>query len=241
MFYRFFLRSVPFYLARHYWWAYLWRPAIWFFDHQVIINAILFGQYKRLMNTTLEKIKQVNLECTLQLTCVYGQFTPKLAQQMAPTPLHITDVCIHQLHVAQRKTQAINPLQPTLMNAESLGYNSDSFSTIVVFFLLHELPPEARQKALSECMRTIKTGGSLLLTEYGTLPTQPWLYSNRLTRWLLTYYEPFLDSFWHDDITQLLNENGKVFGKRVEVVSDTSIFNGFYRVTEFKVCLQKNG
>ena len=87
MFYRFFMRGVPFYLARHYWWAYLWRPAIWFFDHQPIINAILFGQYKRLMNTTLEKLSDANLDSTLQLTCVYGQFIPKLANMLAPRPV----------------------------------------------------------------------------------------------------------------------------------------------------------
>jgi len=33
-FWHYFLDGVPVYLARHYWWAYLWPPAIWFFDHQ---------------------------------------------------------------------------------------------------------------------------------------------------------------------------------------------------------------
>ncbi|MDH5479983.1 MAG: methyltransferase domain-containing protein [Nitrosomonas sp.] len=235
MLYRFFLRGVPFYLARHYWWAYLWKPAIWFFDHQIIINAILFGQYKRLMNTTLDKLAHTNHQRTLQLTCVYGQFTQKLAKLIAPTQLHIMDVCIHQLHVVQRKTQAISPVLPTRMNAETLGYKNDSFTTIVLFFLLHELPTEARQNTLSECMRTLTVGGSLLLTEYGVLPKQHWLYRNKLTRWLITYYEPFLDSFWHDDLTKLLNERGKCFGKKVEVISNTDIFNGFYRVTAYKI------
>ena len=75
----------------------------------------------------------------------------------------------------------------------------------------------------------------ILLTEYGPLPQQHWLYRNRITHRLLTYYEPFLDSFWHDDVTQLLNEKGKLFGKRVEVVSSTEIFDGFYRVTEYMI------
>lgn len=188
------------------------------------------------MKATLEKLSDANLDSTLQLTCVYGQFIPKLANILVPRPLYITDVCIHQLYLVRRKTQSINPVFPALMNAESLGYQHNSFTTIIVFFLLHELPADARQRVLSECMRVIKTGGSLVITEYGPLPEQHWLYRIRLTRWLITYYEPFLDSFWRDDITRLLIDSGKSFGKSVEVKTNTSIFNGFYRVTEFKIC-----
>lgn len=149
--------------------------------------------------------------------------------------LHIADVSLDQLRVAQRKTVQTKPLLTARMNAEVLGYKDNSFTTLVLFFLLHELPTEARRKALSECMRTLSVGSSLLLTEYGESPQQLWLYRNKLTRRLLTYYEPFLDSFWHDDVAGLLNENGKSFGKRVEVVSSADIFNGFYRVTEYKI------
>lgn len=235
MFYRFFLDGMPFYLARHYWWAYLWKPAIWFFDHQIIINAILFGQYRRLMTVTLDKLAKTNHESTLQLTCVYGQFTQKLTQLIAPLSLHITDVSLDQLQVAQRKTRATCPVLATRMNAEILGYKDNSFTTVILFFLLHELPTEARHKVLNELMRTLTVGGSLLITEYGELPRHHWLYRNKFTRCLLTYYEPFLDNFWHDDVTALLNKSSKPFGKRVEMASNTKIFNGFYRVTEYKV------
>jgi|GEM_PF-5881062 len=34
---------LPDYLVRHYNWAYLWLVSVWLFDHQPIINAILFG------------------------------------------------------------------------------------------------------------------------------------------------------------------------------------------------------
>lgn len=69
-FYRYFLDGMPIYLVRYYWWAYLWSKAVWFFDHQPIINAILFGQYKKLMNITLARLERVPRERVLQLTCV---------------------------------------------------------------------------------------------------------------------------------------------------------------------------
>ena len=56
--YRYFLGGMPICLLRHYWWAYLWPKSVWFFDHQMIINTILFGQYQKLMQATLLRLEQ---------------------------------------------------------------------------------------------------------------------------------------------------------------------------------------
>ena len=233
--YRRFLDGMPLYLARYYWWAYLWPWAVWFFDHQPIINAILFGQYKRLMRTTLAQLDDAPRERVLQLTCVYGSLTPNLIRRLAPSPLHITDVAPVQLALAKSKAAEASALLATRMNAEQLGYKADSFSTIVLFFLLHEMPAEARRNTLSECMRTLAPGGSLLLTEYGSLPRHHPLHRFAPSRWLLTRLEPFLDGFWHEDLPALLSEFAMLHGKRVELHAHTTTFSGFYRVSEFRV------
>ncbi|RLL53298.1 class I SAM-dependent methyltransferase [Mariprofundus sp. EBB-1] len=238
--------GMPGYLVRHYWWAYLWPKAVWFFDHQMIINAILFGQYKKLMDATLLRLEQAPLESVLQLTCVYGSLTPNLIQRMKPLSLHITDVAPVQLALAKSKAADQHDLLATRMNTESLAYKSDSFSAIVLFFLLHEMPHEARAHTLSETMRTLRAGGSLIITEYGVLPETHLLYRFPLTRWLITRLEPFLNSYWHEDIEALLNSAACIFGKQVEVVSHQNIFCSFYRVTEFRVmdiserCVEKH-
>jgi ubiquinone/menaquinone biosynthesis C-methylase UbiE len=232
--YQRFLDGIPWYLARYYWWAYLWPRSVWFFDHQPIINAILFGQYKKLMHTTLARLKQAPLERVLQLTCVYGSLTPNLISQLS-TPLHITDAATVQLELARSKSTGVSELLPTRMNAESLGYKQDAFTTTVLFFLLHEMPTEARRNTLSEAMRTLAPGGTLLITEYGPLPTGHWLYRFAPFRWLLATLEPFLNSFWHDSLPALLNEMAALHGKTVRQSWNNAIFSGFYRVSEFKV------
>jgi ubiquinone/menaquinone biosynthesis C-methylase UbiE len=234
-FYRYFLDGIPTYLVRYYWWAYLWSTAVWFFDHQPIINAILFGQYKKLMNTTLARLEHAPRDRVLQLTCVYGSLTPSIIQRLSPVPLHITDVASIQLELARSKAKNDSELLVTRMNAEQLGYKANSFSTIVLFFLLHEMPAEARRNTLSECMRTISHGGSLLMTEYGPLPESHMLYRFPPSRWLITRLEPFLDSFWHEDVLSLLQELAASHGKSVEVIAHESIFATFYRVTEFRI------
>jgi len=233
--YRHFLDGIPVYLARHYWWAYLWPTAVWFFDHQPIINAILFGQYRKLMRATMARLQEANHDNTLQLTCVYGELTPKLIQTVSPASLHITDAALVQLELAKSKAPSEKALLASRMNAEQLGYKDDCFSTVVLFFLLHEMPPEARVNVLRECMRVLPAGGTLLVTEYAPLPTKHLLYRFPPSRWLTTKLEPFLDSFWRDDIGALLNEHGKAFGKKATIQSDIRIFANFYRVTEFRI------
>jgi len=233
--YRHFMDGVPVYLARHYWWAYLWSVAVWFFDHQPIINAILFGQYRNLMRATMARLRNTPNEAILQLTCVYGELTTKLIEAVSPTPLHIADVAMVQLNLARRKAGGENALLAARMNAEQLAYRDDSFSTVVLFFLLHEMPEDARVKVLSECMRVIPAGGVLLVTEYAPLPTKHMLYRFPPSRWLITRLEPFLDGFWRDDMASLLNLHGKVRGKKAVTESDERIFADFYRVTEFRI------
>jgi len=238
--YRHFLDGTPVYLARHYWWAYLWPAAVWFFDHQPIINAILFGQYRKLMGATLEKLDDAPKDSVLQLTCVYGELTPKLIKAISPTPLHIVDAAMVQLDLAKSKAPDENALLAARMNAEHLACADDSFATVVLFFLLHEMPHEARRNTLSECMRVIPDGGVLLITEYAPLPTRHMLYRFPPSRWLITRLEPFLTGFWREDIGAQLNDLGKTHGKQAVVQSDERFFANFYRVTAFKVLALKS-
>jgi len=231
--YRRFMDGMPWYLARHYWWAYLWDKAVWFFDHQPIINAILFGQYRNLMHATMERLELAPKERVLQLTCVYGELTPKLSR-LIEGPFHITDAATVQLDLARRKCGR-DKLLSTRMNAEQLGYKADSFSTIILFFLLHEMPQEARINTLSECMRTLQPGGSLLLTEYGAWPVRHLLYRFPPFRWTLTYLEPFLGSFWEMDLEDELQRVAAEHSKAVSLESHKPIFAGFYRVMEFRI------
>ena len=140
-----------------------------------------------------------------------------------------------QLQLAASKAEQASSLIATRMNAEALGYKDDSFTTTVLFFLLHELPIEARENTLSEAIRTISDSGTLLITEYAELPKRHFLYWFYPTRWVTTKLEPFLNDFWHENLTDKLNEHAKKHGKQVSLISHTDIFSKFYRVTAYKV------
>ncbi len=234
--YRHFLNNNPKYLARHYWWAYLWPFGVWFFDHQPIINAILFGQYKRLVDKTLKNIENISHQQILQLSCAYGDLTPKLMDKISPLPLYVADIAKIQLEAVKRKTKnKRNLLKASCMNAEHLEFSDNSFSIIIIFFLLHELPPKARANVIEQLMRIVKIGGVIIISEYAPLPRNHFLYKFFPSRWIITKLEPFLDGFWREDIIAELNKHGEKFGKQAIISSDERIFSSLYRVTQFTI------
>jgi len=121
------------------------------------------------------------------------------------------------------------------MNAEHLAYKDDAFSLIILFFLLHEMPPEARNNVYNETLRTLESGGQIIITEYGHLPKHHILYKFFMFRWILTKLEPFLGSFWQEDVAKHLSQAARENHKEIEMISQTDIFNGFYRVMTFQV------
>jgi len=233
---KFLTAGMPDYLARYYWWAYLWDKSIRFFDHQPVINAILFGQYDTLLKKTLSQVERKRDAKLLQLTCVYGKLTPSLLQHSA-SELHLCDVTAGQLQLARIKTLASDGrCQLARMNAESLGYANATFDQVVLFFLLHELPPLARHHVYMEIARVVKRGGSVLITEYGSAPHRHGLYRFLPFRWMLGYLEPFLPGFWQEDIHGklrfALHEQGKALAGEPYV---EHCFAQFYRVMRFDV------
>jgi ubiquinone/menaquinone biosynthesis C-methylase UbiE len=234
--YKKFLDGVPEYLARYYWWAYLWRWGIWFFDHQPVINAILFGQYDRLLEKTLAQVETRPDARLLQLTCVYGKLTPSLFSNNR-NEIHLCDIAAGQLHLARRKTlHYTDRCHLARMNAECLAYRDDTFDQVIVFFLFHEMPAAARQMAYAEIARVVRPGGSVLITEYAETPQQHWLHRLVPFRWLLGRLEPFLPGFWQEDGAEKLNDalrkNNKAPDGKPEV---EYCFAGFYRIMRFNI------
>ena len=226
--------GLPDYLVRFYDWAYLWPASVWFFDHQPIINAILFGNYRRIMNTAVRLIDAASAGKTLQVAAVYGELTPTLARNI--DDLHVVDAAPIQLETTRRKLSAIGK-RATLqrMLAESLHYADKAFDTVLLFFLLHELPAGSRREALREAIRVAASGGRLVIAEYGEFGRSHWFHRFAPFRGILTWAEPFLGGFWKEKLTERLEEIGRGIGRRVVLEEKVDIFGGFYRVLRYRI------
>lgn len=226
--------ALPDYLVRYYRWAYLWRASVWFFDHQPIINAILFGNYRRIMNHTLRLIDPPTAGKTLEVAAVYGELIPRLASEIES--LHVVDVAPVQLAAVRRKLDKAGlSAKLSRMDAENLAYDADSFDTTLLFLLLHELPAQVRRNTLSEAVRVMRRGGRLVIAEYGENRKRHFLHRFTPMRWTLTTSEPFLNEFWNESLIEVVQQCAARVGKKVELEEQIDIFGGFYRVLRFRV------
>jgi ubiquinone/menaquinone biosynthesis C-methylase UbiE len=144
---------------------------------------------------------------TLQIACVYGNFSVRLAQRLAAgASLDIVDVVPAQLENAHRKLSPSASVRLIQRDAVSLAKFSDAtYDQVVLFFLLHEMPANVRERTLSEALRVLKPGGKLVIVDFNK-PTalNPFRY---LYPPMFRLLEPFALDIWRQSIEEWLPED----------------------------------
>ncbi|MBF0188786.1 MAG: class I SAM-dependent methyltransferase [Magnetococcales bacterium] len=215
--------TIPDYLQETYWWAYLHPNAVRFFEHQFIVNLILWGNFARLRDMALAEIGEKIEGNALQVACVYGDFTPKVAERLTPeAQLHVADVAPVQLDNLAKKIQATPNVRLHHMNSNTLGFEDGSFDNVIVFFLLHEQPEGVREKTIAEALRVTKPGGKLIFVDYhGPSRWNPFRY---IMIPILALLEPFALDIWKSEIRDWLPESATIQDLRKE-----TFFGGLYQ------------
>ncbi|MBE0613685.1 MAG: class I SAM-dependent methyltransferase [Burkholderiales bacterium] len=200
------VQAIPSYLQETYWWAYVHPKAVSFFERQWLVNLILWGNFDRLRDAALAELGREVLGRTLQVACVYGNFSEHLAARVAPGgSLDIVDVLPIQLRNMREKLPASAPVTLHQHDSTALGFEDATYDQAVIFFLLHEQPAAARRQTLREAVRVVKPGGKLVLVDYH-LPRRlhPLRY---LFRPVLRALEPFALDLWQHEIAEWLPES----------------------------------
>jgi ubiquinone/menaquinone biosynthesis C-methylase UbiE len=216
-------QAIPGYLQETYWWAYVHPNAVSFFERQWLVNLILWGNFARLRDAALAEFGSEVRGRTLQVACVYGNFTEHLAARVAPGgSLDIVDVLPIQLRNLRQKLPPSAPVTLHQHDSTALGFEDASYDQAILFFLLHEQPAAARKLTLREAMRVVKPGGKLVLVDYH-LPVRlhPLRY---LFRPVLRALEPFALDLWQHELTEWLPE-----GVEPAQIRKQTYFGGLYQ------------
>lgn len=214
---------IPAYLEKTYWWAYVHPHAVKVFERQWLVNAILWGNFARLRDAALDALGTQVVGKTLQVACVYGDFSPRLAGRIAPGgSLDVVDVLPIQLDNLRNKLPADTQVNTHLRDSSNLQFADNSYDQTVLFFLLHEQPEAVRRGTLSEALRVTRSGGKIVVVDYH-LPRHfhPLRY---LFRPILHWLEPFAMDLWNHDIATWLP--GHV---RPEQIHKEVSFGGLYQ------------
>lgn len=199
---------IPAYLRDCYWWVYLHPRAVRFFDRPWLINLILLGNYRRLGDAALAALGEVTDQRLLQVACVYGDLTPRLAGKLTGNAsLEVVDIAPIQLANLQRKLPAGTPVHLRRQNSTQLAFTDGHFDQTLLFFLLHEQPAEVRRATLAEALRVTRPGGKLVIVDYhGPRRLNPVRYFMSA---VLSALEPYAKDLWQAQITDYFPESAK--------------------------------
>lgn len=200
--------SIPAYLQKIYWWAYVHPRAVRIFERAWLVNLILFGNYAKLRNAALDEIGRQVSGRTLQLACVYGDLTPRLRERHAADgALDVIDVLPIQLQNLQRKLGPDSGVSLFQRDSAALGFADGSYDRVLIFFLLHEQPENVRRGTLAEAFRVVKPGGKIIIIDYHRPGN--WHPLRRPLQALLSRLEPFADDLWQHDLASYFPSDSK--------------------------------
>jgi len=217
--------EIPTYLQEVYWWAYVHHNAVKLFERRWLVNLILWGNFKKLRDAALDELGETVQGKTLQVACVYGDFSTCLAQRIAADGvLDIVDVLPIQLANLRNKLAPDSRVTTHLRNSINLGFADASYDQVIIFFLLHEQPESVRKQTLSEALRVLKPGGKLVITDYHS-PSR-WHPLRYLFCHVLDWLEPFARDLWRHEVSTWMPGDA---GVRPEQISKQTYFGELYQ------------
>ena len=219
--------AVPGYLREAYWWAYVHPSSVRLFERQWLVNLILWGNFARLRDAALAALGEPLEGSTLQIACVYGDLTQRLAQRVAPGgKLDVVDVLAVQLDNLARKLPPHAAVGLIHGDSTRLDIASGSYDRALLFFLLHEQPEQARRATLAEALRVVRPGGRLAIIDYHRPRRSNPLYWPMAA--ILRTLEPFALDLWRREISEWLP-------RRVARLDQATMFGGLYQIVRITV------
>jgi len=195
---------VPGYMQDIYAWAYLWPTSVWLLDRRQVVNAILWGNYPRLLRAALEEIRPG--QRVYQPACVYGDFSRRVAEALGPEGhLDVGDVAPVQVENCRRKLSACDNVRVHLWNAadKCLGL----YDVVCCFFLLHEIPETYKNRVVDALLEAVPPGGKVVFVDYHG---PHWAHP---LKWLMSFVndtlEPFAKALWVNEIASYASRAGE--------------------------------
>ena len=216
--------AIPDYLQDTYWWAYLHPKSFWFFEREWVVNLILWGNMKKLTNAVLDDLELQPHSSVLQVACVYGDFSNRLASHLGQnhSRLSVVDVAPIQIRNVEKKLDKHNNVSVHHQDSTNMSFPEGSFEETVVFFLLHEQPEDARRKTIAEAIRVTRPGGRVIFVDYhGPKQSNPMRF---VMKPILTTLEPFAMDLWNDELPAFMPAEIKP-----EQISSDFYFGGLYQ------------
>ncbi len=145
----------------------------------------------------------------LDAACGTGRTLQAIRAALPQAALFGLDLSRAYLRKANEQLSRIPGELPQLLqgNIEALPYIDNYFHAITCVFLFHELPESVRQKAIEECYRVLKPGGTFIFCDSIQLSDSPEMQP-LMEAFTHTFHEPYYRSYIEDDLVDRLHQAG---------------------------------
>jgi ubiquinone/menaquinone biosynthesis C-methylase UbiE len=145
----------------------------------------------------------------LDVACGTGRTLKMLRGLLPKASLHGLDLSPAYLRKANQVVSQNPGELPQLIqaNAEDMPYKDEFFHAISCVFLLHELPPQARQNVIDQCFRVIKPGGTLVICDSIQEDDSPEL-APLMRNFSDVFHEPYYRHYTTDNLGDRLQKSG---------------------------------
>lgn len=212
--------AIPDYLKRTYAWAYLWPRSIRLLDRGPVVSAILWGNYRRLVDLTLAEFRPG--QRVLQPACVYGDLSPRLAGHLGQDGrLNVADIAPQQVANCRGKMAGFANASVTCRDAGA--HAGDGYDAVCCFFLLHELPDDHKRRVAAALLDAVRPGGHVVFVDYhrphAVHPLRP------VMGLVFDLLEPYARALWSNPIRAYAPDDARF------AWSTETYFGGLYQKT----------
>jgi SAM-dependent methyltransferase len=211
--------ALPDYLVDTYTWAYLRPRSLRLLDRHLVVNSILWGNYRRLVRAACSEFARGDR--VLQAASVYGNLSSCLAEQVgAEGFLDVIDVA--PLQVAHCRGKLADRPNVRVRVANAVNPQQRDYDGVCCFFLLHEIPDAQKREVVHALLAAVRPGGKVVFVDYHRPawwhPLRPVMAA--VFRWL----EPFANGLVSRSIRELAEQPQSYHWRK------STWFGGLYQV-----------
>ncbi len=143
----------------------------------------------------------------LDVGCGTGRALAQIADALPGQRYFGVDLSPYYLESARELFADVPEVALLAENAEALPFRDDYFDIVTSVYMFHELPRNARRRAVAEMFRVLRPGGLLVLEDSAQLVEAKDL-EFFLSGFAAQMHEPFHRDYLADDLEQLVTEVG---------------------------------
>lgn len=155
--------ELPDYLVDTYSWAYLRPRSLRLLDRHLVVNSILWGNYRGLVRAACNEFAAGDR--VLQAASVYGNLSRRLAARVGDRGfLDVIDIAPLQVEHCRRKLTGRSNVRVRVADAADVG--ESGYDGVCCFFLLHEVPDLQKRRIVNSLLAAVRPGGKVVFVDY---------------------------------------------------------------------------